>query len=110
MPTLRTLHPSAAPIAAAFIRFLQANGIKVEVTSTRRDLNKQAALYAAYKAGRSKFPAAPPGRSTHGIGIAFDLRLTPPVYKQAGAAWEAAGFTWGGRFKDPIHFDLRPRA
>ncbi len=26
-----------------------------------------------------------------------------------GRAWEAIGGTWGGRFKDPIHFEVRPR-
>ena len=109
MASLRTMHPDAYRIAQSFVRWLQSNGVRVTVTSTFRDQAKQARLYAAYKAGRSKFPAAPPGRSTHGQGIAFDLHLEPAVYRQAGLAWEAAGFTWGGRFNDPIHFDLRPR-
>jgi LAS superfamily LD-carboxypeptidase LdcB len=110
MASLRTLDKRAQPIARAFLRFLASQGVQAVITSARRDQASQAKLYAAYKAGRSKFPAAPPGKSTHGIGIAFDLKLTPPLYRQAGEAWEAAGFTWGGRFNDDIHFDFRPRA
>lgn len=110
MASLRTLDSQAYPIAQAFVRFLQQHGVNVIVTSARRDMDKQAKLYADYKAGRSKFPAAPPGKSTHGAGMAFDLHLNPPLYREAGMIWEAAGFTWGGRFEDPIHFDFRRRA
>jgi hypothetical protein len=106
--SLRTLEPDFRPIAAAFIRALERAGISVTVTSTRRSLDTQKKLYADYLAGRSKFPAAPPGQSTHGVGYAFDLHLTPPVYAQAGRLWERIGLTWGGRFNDPIHFDARP--
>lgn len=110
MASLRSLDRRVVPIAQAFIRFLSQHGIRVTVTSTRRDPALQARLYARYKAGLSRYPAAPPGKSTHGAGMAFDLKLDPPVYEAAGRAWEAAGFTWGGRFSDPIHFDFRPRA
>lgn len=105
--SLRTLDRRAYPIAAEFLRILAAYGIKATVTSARRDPAKQAQLYRDYLAGRSKFPAAPPGKSTHGLGLAFDLHLDPPVYEAAGLLWESAGFTWGGRFSDPIHFDFR---
>lgn len=91
------------------MRALQRAGITVTVTSTRRDLDQQRRLYEAYKSGRSRFPAAPPGRSTHGLGIAFDLHLDPPLYNVVGPIWESLGYTWGGRFRDPIHFDFRLR-
>lgn len=103
------MDPGVRSIADAFIRFLKREGVSVTVTSTRRSLDKQAQLYRDYLAGRSKYPAAPPGKSTHGAGLAFDLKLDPPLYQAAGAVWEAIGFTWGGRFKDPIHFDFRQR-
>lgn len=109
MASLRSLDPRVRPIAAAFIRLLQRAGVRVTVTSTRRSLDEQKKLYANYIAGKSKYPAARPGTSTHGIGAAFDLHLEPPVYAQAGQLWERAGFTWGGRFNDQIHFDVRPR-
>ena len=110
MASLRTLDARARPIAEAFLRALAEAGVKALVTSARRDPAKQAELYADYLAGRSRFPAAPPGKSTHGVGMAFDVKLEPPVYDEAGAVWEQAGFTWGGRFRptDPIHFDFRP--
>lgn len=110
MASLRTLHPDAQRIAQWFVRVLQANGVRVTITSARRDPAKQAELYRRYKAGLSKYPAAKPGTSTHEQGIAFDLSLVPPVYDAAGRLWESLGFTWGGRFDDRIHFDFRPRS
>lgn len=117
MASLRTLDPRLRDLAAAFIRVLEANGIRVIVTSARRSLTEQKRLYNAYISGRSKFPAAKPGSSTHGSGLAFDLNLDgispgkdPPYpwqYQAAGLLWEALGLRWGGRFQDPIHFDAR---
>lgn len=110
MASLRTLDPRVRSIAAWFVRALTRGGVRVTITSTRRSLDTQRKLYADYVAGRSRYPAARPGTSTHGIGIAFDLHLDPPVYREAGQLWESLGFTWGGRFNDQIHFDFRPRA
>ena len=109
MATLRSLDPKARPLAQAFVRALQRAGVKVVITSTRRSLDQQRKLYSNFLAGRSKYPAAPPGQSTHGLGLAFDLHLDPPLYAEAGAIWESLGLTWGGRFKDQIHFDFRRR-
>jgi hypothetical protein len=103
----RTLTPKVRGKADQFIRFLRSLGISVTVTSTRRSLDSQACLYERYLSGCSRFPAARPGSSKHGTGVAFDLHLNPPLYAQAGAAWEALGGVWGGRFADPIHFDVR---
>lgn len=116
--TLRTLDPRVAPLAKAFIDLLTRAGITVTITSTRRDPAQQAKLYDCFKrVGCSDctkrpgqpgcYPAAAPGQSTHALGAAFDLHLDPPVYELAGQVWERAGFTWGGRFDDPIHFDFR---
>lgn len=109
MASTRTLVPWFRTLADAFIRWLRFNGVQVTVASARRDSDHQAVLYANYLAGHSKYPAARPGTSTHELGIAIDLHLNPPVYAAAGAAWERAGFTWGGRFADKIHFDGRRR-
>jgi D-alanyl-D-alanine carboxypeptidase-like protein len=110
MASLRTLNPRFARIARQFVRALQSAGVRVVVTSARRSLDEQRRLYARAQAGLSKYPAAAPGSSTHGAGLAFDLNLDPPVYQEAGELWEHWGGTWGGRFKDPIHFDARPHA
>jgi len=117
--TLRTLDPRVAPIAQSFLALLARVGFKVTLTSTRRDPAQQARLYACFqKTGCSDcskrpgqpgcYPAAAPGQSTHALGAAFDIQLDPPLYEVAGRVWEAAGFTWGGRFGDDIHFDFRP--
>jgi hypothetical protein len=107
--SLRSLDPRFLPIAQAFVNALEEAGVTVTVTSTRRSLDEQQKLYDRYLSGQSRFPAAKPGSSTHGIGVAFDLHLDPPVYEIAGAIWENMGLTWGGRFNDKIHFDARPR-
>lgn len=101
----RTLATWLRPHADAFIRYLEAHGIRVTVASTRRSIDTQRTLYANFRAGCSRLPAAPPGRSQHGIGRAFDLHLEPPEYAAAGRVWESIGGTWGGRFRDPVHFE-----
>jgi len=114
--SIRDLDKSKQSLVRMFLRFLASGGVRATITSTRRSPAVQKALWDCYRKtgcsncrrGPGCFPAAPPGRSTHATGIAFDLRLDPPVYEAAGRAWEAAGFTWGGRFDDPIHFDFRP--
>lgn len=48
------------------------NDVPVTVTSGKRTREEQDALYQAYLAGRSKYPAAPPGHSAHEAGLAWD--------------------------------------
>ena len=103
--TTRTLDRGLQPAAKAFVAALQNAGITVTITSTRRSLDTQRALYANYLRGCSNLPAAKPGKSKHAIGRAFDLHLDPPVYELAGAIWESIGGVWGGRFSDPVHFE-----
>lgn len=91
----------------AMMQVARSNGHTITVTSTRRSRATQRRLYADYVAGRSRYPAAPPGRSKHEQGLAFDAVVTPPEYQDAyGRMWESWGGTWGGRFRDPIHFEL----
>lgn len=101
----RTLDGGLQGIARAFVAALEANGIKVTISSTRRSLDTQRALYTNFQRGCSRLPAAAPGKSMHGLGRAFDLHLEPPVYELAGEFWESIGGTWGGRFNDPVHFE-----
>lgn len=115
--TVRTLDPRVQPFVSQLLRALAQSGVKATITSTRRDPNEQKRLYDCYRKtgcsncrrGPGCYPAAAPGQSTHAMGIAFDLKLEPPVYRQLGELWERAGLTWGGRFDDPIHFDFRRR-
>lgn len=56
-----------------------------------------------------KTPAAPPGRSMHEVGGAYDLkRVSATVEARLGAIAERLGLRWGGRFRptpDPNHYE-----
>jgi len=83
------------------------------VTSARRSRADQYKLYQKYLSGKSKIPAAPPGRSFHELGLAFDMArlgidpFTDPLLNFLGEIWTEMGGiyggTWGGR-GDPVHF------
>ena len=106
--SLRELDPLIRPAAEALFEAARAAGLNPRVTSTRRSAATQRRLYEAWRAGRSRFPAAPPGSSKHETGFAFDMVLSDErYYRVLGEWWESIGGTWGGRFKDPIHFDYR---
>jgi len=69
-------------------------------------------LYEAWKAGKSKIPAAPPGSSLHEIGLSFDMArlgvdpLADPLLNWLGQVWEHYGGRHGGS-RDPVHFQPR---
>lgn len=112
MADLRTLHPQLVPAA----RWLYALGKQYDpllvVTSSYRSRAKQSQLYDRYIRGESKIPAAPPGRSLHGYGLAFDLArigkdpLDDPLLNWLGQVWEYIGGRYGGQ-RDPVHFQVR---
>lgn len=107
---LAGMKPSAARVFRAFIEAARAAGIGVTVTSAYRSPTKQRKLFERYQRGEMPYTVAPPGRSTHEQGIAVDMVASPRSAQRALArVWESAGFTWGGRFSDPVHFDLRRR-
>jgi len=112
MASLKQLHPQLVPPA----RYLYAIGKYYDpllvVTSGFRSASKQSKLYAKWLSGESLIPAAPPGRSLHGYGLAFDLArigkdpFNDPLLNWLGAVWES----WGGRYggaRDPVHFQVR---
>lgn len=103
MSALDQLQPWLAPYAKWLVAL---GGAQVQVTSTYRSMAQQTELYRRYRAGQSKYPAAPPGASYHNYGRAFDIVGPPNVLAYLGAVWEQMGGTWGGRYgsPDPIHF------
>lgn len=107
MSALDGLDPAVRSAAKWLVKVAAANGLRPVVTSARRSRATQVRLYKAYLEGRSRFPAAPPGTSKHERGLAFDISVSPPSMLTAlGELWESIGGRWGGRFRDPIHFEL----
>ena len=112
MAELKTLEPWLVPYA----KYLYAIGKYYDpllvVTSSFRSPMKQAKLYAKWQSGESQIPAAPPGRSLHGYGLAFDLArigkdpFTDPLLDWLGAVWRSWGGEYGGQ-RDPVHFQVR---
>lgn len=90
---------------AALRSFLLRRGIQTRVTSTYRTHSEQARLYARWRAGLSRLPAAPPGTSAHERGLAFDLAASPEGLQTAGKFAPLFNLRWGGRFSDPVHFE-----
>jgi peptidoglycan hydrolase-like protein with peptidoglycan-binding domain len=69
------------PAAQAFGRMdaaATAAGHDLHVNSGYRTYAEQAALYRAYRNGTGNL-AAPPGHSTHGLGLSADIQVTDPA-------------------------------
>lgn len=101
------LQPFLRPWAAWLLSVAPLAGARsVHVTSVKRSRAQQAALYKSYLAGRSQFPAAPPGRSKHELGLAFDIVTVPfAALYTLGSWWRSLDGEWSS--KDPIHFAAR---
>lgn len=106
MSSLAGLRPELVPYAEYLVAAMRAVDPSTRITSVRRSRTEQARLHRRYLAGQSRFPAAPPGRSKHELGLAFDVVARADTLAKAGALWESWGGRWGGRFKDPIHFEV----
>lgn len=131
---LANLHINTT-VKNAFRIFLQGllnetKGIRVDITSTTRTLEKQQQLYNDYIArGKTGLPAAPPGASAHELGMAIDFNISDIVTRQiladgtsTKAVWEQykvgvialrSGLRWGGNWPenyDPIHVDMTTEA
>ena len=109
MADLSTLDRRLAPWAKYLYQLGKQYDGRLVVTSARRSPAKQARLYEDWKRGVSKIPAAPPGRSLHQLGLAFDLArigkdpLSDPLLNWLGLVWTSWGGRWGGE-RDPVHF------
>jgi len=105
MPWTDGLQPWLRPAAAYLVEQARVSGLAPVITSVYRSYGQQAALYRRYRAGLSRLPAAPPGRSLHQQGRAFDVDLPQhrEVLPQMGAAWRSMGGRWWP--SDPVHFE-----
>lgn len=118
---IEDLHPKVAAMCREFLERCDAADIDVLITSTYRDNESQAALFAQ---GRTKpgtrVTNARPGHSYHNWRVAFDvvpMRNGKPVWgtsgqdaklwEQVGRIGEEVGLEWAGRwqsFKEFPHF------
>ena len=106
---LNDLAPLVKAKAEAFIKACAAQGIDVLITSTYRDAESQAALYAQGRtAPGPKVTNAKPGQSWHNWRCAFDF--VPLVngkaqwndaalFKRCGEIAEGVGLEWAWRWK-----------
>ena len=106
---IQDLNPQVQEMCLEFIERCKAKGIDVIITSTYRDNEAQAALYAQGRTtpGR-RVTNAKPGQSMHNHRIAFDF--VPVVHGKAmwndletfakcGIIAESVGLEWAGRWK-----------
>jgi hypothetical protein len=103
---LNSLESWLQPAAHQLVSIASQAGLYPRVSSARRTHAQQALLYRRFLAGQSRFPAAPPGHSSHELGLAFDLWVNDESQlSDLGQVWEQMGGVWGGHFHDPIHFE-----
>ena len=69
---LNGLHPQVKDAASWCLDVADYYGIPVTVTSGFRSWQEQEELYRKYQQGQSRFPANPPGESSHNYGLSFD--------------------------------------
>lgn len=101
MSSFSGLQPWLRPYAKA----LEGYFPRLQITSVRRSRTQQISLWN--NRHNNPYPVAPPGTSKHERGLAWDMVGPPDILRQAGAVWESWGGVWGGRFNDPIHFEVR---
>ena len=113
------LTPEAQVLAKKFVEACKAKGIDLLITSTYRDNESQAALYAQGRTAPGKIVTnAKPGQSFHNHRIAIDVvplvngkpQWTGPIWQTIGAIGKSVGFEWAGEwksFKEMAHFQLQ---
>lgn len=96
--SLSGLQPWLRPYAEYLVRLAPG----VVVTSAYRSYSEQLKLWL--NRSRNPYPVAPPGRSKHQLGLAFDLSAPPATLAALGAVWRQMGGTWSS--SDAIHFEV----
>jgi len=116
--SLDELLPDTKVRVEKFIELCKEQNIDLLVTSTYRDNESQAALYAQGRTSPGNVVTnAGPGDSYHNYRIAVDVvpvvggkpnwNTSDPVWQTVGLLGEQAGLEWAGRwahFKEMAHF------
>lgn len=118
MPSLIRLRSPIRPAAEWLYQIGRQAAPALRITSVRRTWSEQSALFkksaqgGCKGSGCSAFPAAPPGRSLHQYGLAWDMArpgvdpFTDALLAELGAVWNSIGGRWHAT--DPIHFEVQP--
>jgi len=97
-----------APVMVPFINALrevaQKIGATFRLTSGYRTPAEQEELRRRYEAGDKSIIYPPAQHSYHLQGLAVDIESNR--LDALGDAAERLGMRWGGRYGDPVHFDL----
>lgn len=114
---LADLHPHVRKLAERLLARAKEDGIDLLVTSTYRDHESQAALYAQGRTAPGKrVTNAKPGYSWHNWRVAFDVVPIisgkavwedEALWRRVGALGQSVGLEWGGAwasFPDKPHF------
>lgn len=121
--SISDLLPQVQPLANAFIEKCKAVGIDVLITSTYRDKESQAALFAQGRTTPGKIVTnARAGQSFHNYRVAFDIvplvngkpvwdtnNENAVLWKKCGAIGVECGLEWAGNwrtFKEFPHFQF----
>jgi peptidoglycan L-alanyl-D-glutamate endopeptidase CwlK len=107
---IEDLHPTVKAMCQAFLDECDKAGIDVLITSTYRDKESQAALYAQGRtAPGKKVTNAKPGYSFHNWRVAFDFVpiihgkaqwSNDKLFIQCGEIAEKVGLEWAGRWRN----------
>ena len=109
--SLDDLVPPAKQRAQAFVDAAKAKGIDLLVTSTYRDNESQAALYAQGRTTPGDVVTnAKPGQSWHNYRCALDVvalvngkpvwSTKDPIWQKIGEIGKSCGLEWAGDWKD----------
>lgn len=106
---INDLNTKVAEKCRLFIKACADQGIQILITSTYRDFESQAALYAQGRVSPGKrVTNAKPGESFHNWKVAFDfvpivhgkaVWQDRDLFRRCGDIAESVGLEWAGRWK-----------
>ncbi len=102
-----TVHPTMVPYVQALRRRASVLGARFKLVSGYRSPSEQARLRLRWARGDPSVIYPPARHSYHELGLAVDV--DSDQLEQLGRYAESLGMRWGGRFGDPVHFDLGRR-
>lgn len=86
------LHPDVKEAADWALGWAEYYRVPITVTSGYRSWARQQELYSTYLSGLSRWPANPPGQSSHNYGLAFDSTTESRFQDWWTMVREMAGF------------------